>query len=277
MHSQQPPAELVAYGASEEVKPPEQQMPKQTIVATVACMALAGQLVPQAARAEGPAEGAAAAPVEAVRFDPVLQNIEGWQVFVDPALLAGEHQREGGRALQMLANHLQRIALLVQGDQLRDLRKVAIWIEYHHPTLAAMQYHPNIDWLRAHGHDPRLAKKVHIPRAKALLSRQQMVKHPMVVLYELAHAYHDQVLGFGRRDIIAAYKKAKASGTYDKVLLYTGAYVRHYGMTDHKEYFAEGTEAYFYRNDFYPFVRAELKEHDPTLHDLLVKIWGPLE
>jgi hypothetical protein len=67
------------------------------------------------------------------------------------------------------------------------------------------------------------------------------------------------------------------SGTYDKVLLYTGAYVRHYGMTDHKEYFAEGTEAYFYRNDFYPFVGAELKEANPTLHDLLVKIWGPLE
>ncbi len=35
------------------------------------------------------------------------------------------------------------------------------------------------------------------------------------------------------------------------------------------EYFAEGTEAYFYRNDFYPFVRAELKDHDPVLRDLL--------
>ena len=40
------------------------------------------------------------------------------------------------------------------------------------------------------------------------------------------------------------------------------------------EYFAEGTEAYFDRNDFYPFVRAELKEHDPVLHDLLEEIWG---
>jgi dipeptidyl-peptidase-4 len=40
------------------------------------------------------------------------------------------------------------------------------------------------------------------------------------------------------------------------------------------EYFAEGTEAYFDRNDFYPFVRAELKKHDPVLHDLLEEIWG---
>lgn len=49
------------------------------------------------------------------------------------------------------------------------------------------------------------------------------------------------------------------------------------GLTDHQEYFAERTEAYFYRKDFYPFVRAELKEHEPLLHELLVKIWGPAE
>lgn len=212
-----------------------------------------------------------------VRFDPVVKQIEGWTVYVDPALLDGEHQEEGARALSMLANHLQRIAILMPEDRLRDMRKLEIWIEYHHPTLGAMQYHPNIEWLKSHGHDPRLAKKVHIPRASSLLSRQQMIKHPAVVLHELAHAYHDQFLGFDRPDIIRAYEKAKAAGTYEKVLLYTGKYVRHYAMTDHKEYFAEGTEAYFYRNDFYPFVRAELKEHDPTLHDLLVEIWGPLE
>jgi dipeptidyl-peptidase-4 len=52
--------------------------------------------------------------------------------------------------------------------------------------------------------------------------------------------------------------------------------VKHYAATNHKEYFAEGTEAYFYHNDFYPFVRAELKQHDPTLHDALEKIWGPV-
>ena len=49
--------------------------------------------------------------------------------------------------------------------------------------------------------------------------------------------------------------------------------MKHYGLNNEKEYFAEGTEAYFYRNDFYPFVRAELKEHDPDLHAVLAKIW----
>lgn len=215
--------------------------------------------------------------VEAVRFDPVVQKIEGWTVYVDPKLLEGEYRETGARALQMLANHLQRIAILVPEPQLTKMRKLEFWIEQRHPKLGAMQYHPSIGWLKSHGHDPRLAKKIHITRAENLLSRHQMIKHPAVVLHELAHAYHDQYLGFDDPRIIEAYKKAKASGAYDKVLLYTGKRVRHYAMKDHKEYFAEGTEAYFYRNDFYPFVRAELKEHDPTLHDLLVEIWGPLK
>ncbi|MCH5373616.1 MAG: metallopeptidase, partial [Planctomycetes bacterium] len=77
-------------------------------------------------------------------------------------------------------------------------------------------------------------------------------------------------------EIIEAYQQAKADGKYENSLLYNGDHVRHYALTDHKEYFAEATEAYFYRNDFYPFVRAELKEHDPGLHELLEEIWGPL-
>ncbi len=215
--------------------------------------------------------------VEPVRFDPVVKQIEGWTVHVDPQMLEGEHAVAGGRALTMLANHLQRIAILIPEDRLAKMRELEIWIEHHHPSLGAMQYHPNVGWLKSHGHDPRLAKKVHITRAASLLSRHQMIKHPAVILHELAHAYHDRHLGFNDPRFIKAYQKAKQSGSYEKVLLYTGRKVRHYALTDHKEYFAEGTEAYFYRNDFYPFVRAELKEHDPTLHDLLVEVWGRLE
>jgi hypothetical protein len=214
--------------------------------------------------------------VEAVRFDPVVQQIEGWTVYVDPDLLTGEHCEVGARALQMLTNHLQRIALLLPEEQRTKMQKVEIWIEHHHPTLGAMQYHPSVQWLKSHGHDLRLAKKVHIPRADTLLSRAQMVKHPAVVLHELAHAYHDQYLGFDDPRIIAAYEKAKAGGSYEQVLRFDGQTVRHYGLNDHKEYFAEGTEAYFYRNDFYPFCRAELAQYDLTLHDLLVEVWGPL-
>lgn len=210
----------------------------------------------------------------AVRFDPVLRDIEGWKVHVDPALIDGEHREEGNKALTMLANHLQRIKILVPAEPLKKLQTIEIWIEHSHPLLKAMQYHPSKGWLVANGHDPRLTRKVHITVAKELFSRSQMFKHPAVILHELAHGYHDQVLTFDHPEILAAYNQAKEAGTYENVLLYTGKKVKHYGLTNHKEYFAEGTEAYLYRNDFYPFVRAELKAHDPTLHDVLEKIWG---
>lgn len=208
-----------------------------------------------------------------VRFDPVVRDIEGWKVHVEPALLDGAHREEGAQALAMLANHLQRVKILVPAGPLKQLQTIELWIEHSHPTLKPKQYHPSRGWLVANQHDPRLTRKVHIPQARDLLSREQMLKHPAVILHELAHAYHDQILSFDHPEILAAYAKAKATGGYESVLLYSGKKVRHYGLTNHKEYFAEGTEAFFYRNDFYPFVRAELKEHDPALHDVLAKIW----
>lgn len=211
------------------------------------------------------------------RFDPVVRDIEGWQVHVDPALLDGEHRDEGTQALAMLANHLQRIRILIPSEPLARLQQVGIWIEHSHPELKAKQYHPSLKWLVAHGHDARLERKVHIPQARDLLSREQMLKHPAVILHELAHAYHDQVLGFDHAEIAAAYEKAKASGTYENVLLYTGKRVKHYGLTTRQEYFAEATEAFFYRNDFYPFVRAELQEHDPEMCALLARLWGEVK
>lgn len=230
------------------------------------------------ANANSPARDRPGSPVSgetpaAVRFDPVVQDIEGWKVHVDPALLDGEHREEGTQALAMLANHLQRIRILVPEGPLERMRRLEIWIEHSHPTLKSKQYHPSRDWLVEHGHDPRLEKKVHIPRARDLLSREQMLKHPAVILHELAHAYHDQVLGFEHPGIAAAFAKAQIAGHYQSVLAHTGRKVRHYALSNPKEYFAEGTEAFFYRNDFYPFVRAELKEHDAFLHDLLQEIW----
>lgn len=209
-------------------------------------------------------------------FDPVEREVEGWQVDVDPALFSEPHAQVGAQALAALGNHLQRVKFIVPAERVKQLQQVRIWLELKHPQLDRMQYHPNRAWLVANGHDPRLAKHVHIPVAAQLFARNMWAQHPYVVLHELAHAYHDQVLSFDQPEVIAAYDAAKEGGLYEKVLSHTGQTVRHYGMNDHKEYFAESTEAYFGVNDFYPFVRAELKTHDPRMFALLEKIWGPV-
>ncbi|MBC8355016.1 MAG: metallopeptidase [Planctomycetes bacterium] len=210
-------------------------------------------------------------------FDPVETQVEGWTVAVDPQLLSGEHKATGDRALKALANHLQRISYIVPEDRLMKLKELRIWLEFEHPELKSMQYHPDRGWLLAHKHDPRLVKHVHIPQARHLFEARTWAKHPYVVLHELAHAYHDQVLSFDNPQVIKVFDAAKEQGIYEEVLLYTGKTVRHYGLSNHKEYFAESTEAYFGMNDFYPFVRAELNEHDPAMFALLKQIWGPVE
>ncbi len=203
-------------------------------------------------------------------FDPVVQDIQGWTVHVDPSLLKNH---ESQRALAMLKNHLQRIEIVVAPERLKELRTIEIWIEREHPELHAMQYHPSRGWLIANNYDERLTRKVHIPNASQLLSKSQMLKHPAVVLHELAHGYHDQFLGFDNPEIMTVFEKAQESGRYERVLDHSGRQVRHYGLSNCKEYFAEGTEAFFYRNDFYPFVRAELQDYDPALYELLMRVW----
>jgi hypothetical protein len=82
------------------------------------------------------------------------------------------------------------------------------------------------------------------------------------------------VLGYDNADIKAAYKAAKESGKYEKVLYFNGQSKKHYAMNNDQEYFAESTEAFFGTNDFYPFVRPELKEFDPQMYGVVKRVWG---
>ena len=71
----------------------------------------------------------------------------------------------------------------------------------------------------------------------------------------------------------AAYAAAVQGKRYESVLHIDGGHKRHYALTDHKEYFAEACEAWFGTNDFYPFVRAELREVDPEACTVLEEVW----
>src|ERR1035438_6756457 len=94
-----------------------------------------------------------------------------------------------------------------------------------------------------------------------------------MVMHELAHGYHQQFLGENHAGIRRCYQNALSKGLFDSVLRINENHERHYAMTNEKEFFAEMTEAFFGTNDFYPFVRAELKERDPELYDLMCEVW----
>jgi dipeptidyl-peptidase-4 len=45
-------------------------------------------------------------------------------------------------------------------------------------------------------------------------------------------------------------------------------------MTTPQEYFAECSEACFSTNDFFPFNREQLQQHDPEMLALVLELWN---
>ena len=204
------------------------------------------------------------------------RDIEGWTVQVDNRLLAKEDEALGKQAIGLLEAHLRMVALVLPEDKVKRLRKVPIWLDLTHGSLVSPQYHPSIEWLTEHGYSREMAKGIHLPDAKYFANARFQRSQPSGVLHELAHAYHDQVLGFDHAEIKAAWKEFVKGGRYQSVLHIDGKEHSHYALTNEKEFFAEMTESYFGRNDFYPFNSAELQKEEPEIFKLLAKLWGPL-
>jgi dipeptidyl-peptidase-4 len=207
-------------------------------------------------------------------FVPTSQYVErgvlGWKVLVNEELL-GARAEVGGKALALLEEKLRGIRDTVPEAALTALERVPIWIGVDDYAAPNACYHPSADWLRTHGWNPDKAGAVEIGNAAIFLdwSRTQ----PMMVLHELAHAFHHQVLTHQHAGIRSAYEQAKKSGSYEEVSHVSGGRQRAYAMNNEQEFFAEISEAYFGRNDFYPFTRADLAQHDPALLQLIAGIW----
>lgn len=206
--------------------------------------------------------------------DYVIREMEGWMVYVQKPLLT-EHRELGCEALRLLEDHLYRITRAVPPRAVAELRKIKLWL-HHDGKGNVAQYHPSRGWLESNGFNTDLTRCVDLGDAKTFV--RYSGTQPMLVLHELAHGYQDQVWAWGPDEVSAAFAKAVEGKIYDTVLIHNGRRGRAYAMTDSKEYFAETSEAYFGTNDIYPFVRAELREHDPEMFKLLEKLWaGPPE
>lgn len=198
--------------------------------------------------------------------------LEGWVIHVSDELREHETQATD-EALRLLEAQLKEVVRVIPSEPLGELRQVQIWLspvpEGCRPT---GEYHPDSGWLKENHRDPAMAKAIqftNIPQFGPEIKRM-----PMMVLHELAHAYHDRVLGFDHPRIVDAFQQAVNGGTYDNVKeSSSGAEKKAYAITNPMEYFAELTESYFGVNDFYPFHRAQLRQHDPAMCDLLGKLW----
>ena len=213
----------------------------------------------------------AAVAANAATYEPTshyaVMEIEGWQVYVHRDLLPAGTQREIGEpALKQLKYGLAKMRQMVADKPLEKLQKVKIWLEVDsthgkHGRTAAYQYHPDLDWLEKMDFNPGKHKCVEFGTAAGLAKRSDL-RSAQVTMHELAHAYHDQVLGFDNADVLAAHKRAREEGKYpanDWVV-----------KADHKEFFAGVTTRYFESEK----ARKELVDRDPVFARKLEEYWG---
>lgn len=209
-------------------------------------------------------------------FEPtknyVVRQVEGWPVLLHPQLVK-DHPKLIEPMLEQLRHQLYTIKRLIPASAVEKVQTVKIWVENFHPLHPCMCYHPSDGWLKGKGCNPDKAKGVEIANPKNFLSWTK--DQPFMVLHEMAHAYHHQFLpdGYDNNELRKAHIRMRETKKYDEVLHINGRKQKHYSLTNPMEYFAESTEAYFGTNDFYPFVRAELREFDPEMYELVGKLW----
>lgn len=195
------------------------------------------------------------------------RNVAGWKVRIQKDLM-GDHILQQ-RALRELEKQLAKISVRLPYKAVKQLQTVKILLyknkqgvdenvtAYYSPLYKAVVFHD--------------AKKLHE------LSNIQNA----VVLHELAHGYHDIVLGYDNLEIIESYENALQTGLYKNVKVQGGRTAPEaYALTNDKEYFAELSESYFstkigsFENDYYPFNRYDLKKYDYNGYRLAEKMWG---
>ncbi len=202
-----------------------------------------------------------------------LRNVEGWTVYVNKKDLA-EHPAEMAATLEHLQQQLYQVRLNVPAPAVAIMQqRVPIWFEYDTIGIA---YHGR-GWLVANGYrPPDVETLVGFCRARTFLDNA--LHQPSVVFHELAHGYDHRYLRRpnppGNLPVKNAYDKAMAAGKYDSVLCRYSKAAKAYGANNPGEFFSENSEAFFGVNDFYPFVRAELREYDPDMYRALVVQWG---
>jgi hypothetical protein len=201
------------------------------------------------------------------------RHIEGWTVRVNADFLQRQPSL-ADRALNLLGTQLRQVVRVVPPAAVEKLRSIRIWVEEKEPHHPCMTYHPSAQWLREHGMSPEKAKCVEIANVRNFLNWSRDQK--WMVLHELSHGYHDQFIadGFENGDVKDAYDRAMKSGLYDSVAKIVGGRQKAYAASNHEEYFAEISEAYFGLNDFYPFDRKDLRRHDPAGYDMVERLWG---
>lgn len=200
------------------------------------------------------------------------REVRGFSILVHPEVM--KHEAEAKEAFAELDSQLKNLCEVVPQKPLAELKKVRIWFEWEAKKNGAAEFHVNAGWLKSNGYNPDKLLAVEINNTRNFVKWSRSAQ-PWMVMHELAHSYHFRVLGDKYPPLVDAFKQAKERKLYDEVeRVNAKKKEKAYAITAMPEYFAELTEAYFGKNDFFPFTKAELEKHDPVGYELMRSVWG---
>ena len=232
-------------------------------------------IAPIAAQDDDSKENSTAEASQEIANDYETIKLKGWTLLLNKQLKADKPKLTAAM-LKLMGPQLQRVVDAVPTPALKHLKTVPIWLNPPYENIQpTAQYHASANWLKKNGRLQEMARSIEITNVDKF--DFENTRMPYLLLHELSHAYHDQVLGFQNTKIREAFEAAETSGGYDDVDRFDGRKIikdKAYAMSNHKEYFAESSEAFFGKNDFFPFNREELTKHDPNMIDVLKEAWG---
>ncbi len=195
--------------------------------------------------------------------------IEGWTVHFQVELDAQEDLQAS--VARLLAVKLWEVSSRLPGDVVQRLQQVPIRMHLQREGCDGGVYHPAATWLKDHGYPEDWARGVEFGNARNFLGWTRA--QPSMVLHELSHAWHHQVLGYDHPGLRGAYETVKESKRLEQVLYVTGGSKRAYALNNEQEFFAELSEAWWGTNDYFPFVKVEVMQEFPDLPAVLGRAW----
>lgn len=204
------------------------------------------------------------------------RSVQGFKIFVEKRAFS-ENDSLTNQALAHLEEQLTTItALPLKPAILEQLKSVSLFVDWNTAYGGAV-YHPSEEWLVENGYFPGKAESIEISNLQNFLAWSKL-NQPFMILHEFSHAYHHQIVGFEDKRITDAFNAALSEKLYRNVDLHNGneEYSKTetaYALSNFKEYFAELSEAYFGRNDIFPFNKEELKDYDPLGFEMIESVW----
>lgn len=197
-------------------------------------------------------------------------NIEGNDVYLNSDL-----QKKGLKStntVNLLRSQLKAIYRNTPRKHHPFFKTIKIWIEDKTQNIHKLVYYPSGGNVHGVGKDPRKARSIVIHNAESYLATARY--QPWILLHEFSHAYFHQILKGRFPPLNDAYNNAVKTGLYKKIKKNDGTVTDSYALTNHREYFAELTESYFGKNNFFPFTRQQLKKYDPAGFTAIKEAWN---